>query len=303
MKDRQVTQQVLVAGIVSSMFLWGLSWPSGKVLTGYCSAVNFTVYRYIIVVLTMFLLVPALGFSIRIKKAGIPFVLMSGLLLAAYSYFFFMGLKKGAPGAGGVLVTSLNPVMAYAIGIFLSRKLPSRNEAIGLVLGIMAGGILLRLWGNSALLEGGNIFFLLAALTWAVMSKLTARGAAYGSSLSFSLWQYLVTLCCMLPFTDVPEMQVAMHITAPVFWLNLFFSAAIVTALATTVYFYSTTRLGAEKASSFMFLVPLAAAVSSWLFLGEQIKMHTMLGGLLGIAAVYFINKRKPAHSETSEPR
>ena len=94
---------------------------------------------------------------------------------------------------------------------------------------------------------------------------------------------------------NVPEMQAAIHIKDPRFWLNLIFGAVIVTALATTIYFYTTTRLGAEKASSFIFLVPLAAAVSSWLFLGEQIRAHTIAGGILGMAAVYMINKKKSA--------
>lgn len=296
MQQKQVAQQSLIGGIVISMFLWGLSWPSGKVLTRYCSVINFSVYRYIIVVATMVLLLSLVGNSFRVKKAGVPAILTSGVLLAVYSFFFFKGLKSGSPGAGGVLVTTLNPIMAYAINIILQRKLPSRNEAIGLSLGVIAGCILLRLWDNtSALLDSGNLFFLLASLIWAVMSKFTAKGAMYSSSLGFSTWQYFITLLCLLPFTDFPEMRAAIHITDAKFWLNLVFSSAIVTAGATTMYFYTTTRLGAEKASSFIFLVPLAAAVSSWLLLGEQIHQHTAIGGVLGMAAVYMINKRKPA--------
>ena len=296
MQQKQVSDKGLVIGIIVSMFLWGLSWPSGKVLTNYCSAVNFTVYRYILVVTTMLILLPSLKISFKIRKEGIPAFIASGILLAIYSYFFFLGIKKGAAGAGGVLVTTLNPIMAYMIGMILGRRLPSRNEAVGLLLGITAGIILLKIWDNtSALLDSGNLYFLAASFTWAAMSKVTAQGARYGSSMSFSLWQYLVTLVCLIPFMNVPEMQAAIHIKDPRFWLNLFFGAVIVTALATTIYFYTTTRLGAEKASSFIFLVPLAAAVSSWLFLGEQIRSHTIMGGILGMGAVYMINKKKSA--------
>ncbi len=294
MKGKQVTDKHLVAGIVISMFLWGLSWPSNKVLTHYCTVVNFTVYRYIIVVASMGLVVQLLGGGFRIVKKAVPDFIISGLLLAFYSFLFFQGLKKGSPGAGGVLVTTLNPIMAYTLNIFIKKKLPSRNEATGLVLGIIAGAILLRLWDNSSLLDGGNLFFLLAALTWAVMSKFTSKGSQHGSSISFSLWQYMVTLLCLLPLTNFTEMRAAVHIKDAAFWLNLIFSSAIVTTMATTIYFYSTTRLGAEKASSFIFLVPLAAALSSWGMLGERILPHTIVGGLLGIAAVYYINKRKP---------
>ncbi len=280
--------------MIVSMFLWGLSWPSAKILTRYTTAVNFTVYRYALVVLALLLLLLLLKVRVRVKKAGIPSILIAGVLLAIYSYFFFKGLKSGAAGAGGVLVTTLNPIMAYIIGIALSRKLPSRNEAIGLGLGIAAGTILLKLWSNAtAVFDSGNIYFLLAAFIWAAMSKFTAKGGAYGSSLSFSLWQYLVTLLCLLPLMNVPEARAAVHIPDTVFWLNLVFSSVIVTAIATTVYFYSTSRLGAERASTFIFMVPLAAALSSWLFLGERILPHTVIGGVLGMAAVYVINKNK----------
>ncbi len=285
--------QYLTVGMIVSMFLWGLSWPSGKVLASYCSVVNFTVYRYAIVVATTALLLPIMGMSFKIKKQGLPIVLISGVLLAAYSFSFFMGLKTGSAGAGGVLVTTMNPIMAYMLGIALSRRAPSRNESYGLLLGIAAGVVLLRVWdSNVALLDSGNLYFLLAAFTWAVMSKFTSKGARYGASLSFSLWQYVVTLLCFLPFINVPEMQATFASADVRFWGNLFFSSAIVTSGATTVYFYTTTKLGAEKASSFIFLVPLAAAISSWLLLGEKLQAHTIVGGLLGIAAVYVMNMK-----------
>ena len=294
MQQKHSSDKILLGSIVISMFLWGLSWPSGKILTRYCGPVNFAVYRYVLVVATLLLILLAIKTRIKVKKEGIPYIIASGVLLAVYSVLFFLGLKKGSPGAGGVLVTTLNPLMAYAIGIIIKRRLPSKNDSIGLVLGAIAGCVLLRVWSNpGTILDSGNLYFLLAATTWAIMSAFTAKGGKYGSSMSFSLWQYLVTLLCLLPLTDWKEMNAATHITDSVFWLNLVFSSCIVTAGATTVYFYATTKVGAEKASSYIFMVPLAAALSSWLFLGEHILIHTIIGGILGMCAVYVINKKK----------
>jgi drug/metabolite transporter (DMT)-like permease len=291
---KQPSDKLLVLAIVLSMFLWGLSWPSGKVLTHYCSAINFSVYRYTLVVATLLVLLLASRTQITIQKKGMPVVLAAGVCLCGYSYLFFMGLKNGAPGAGGILVTILNPIMAYTLGIILDRKLPKRNEAIGLLLGIIAGCILLKVWDNGhAIIESGNIYFLLAALTWAVMSKFTSKGSRYGTSAGFSLWQYIITLACFLPMMDTQEFVNALGIKDSIFWGNLLYSSVINTALATTMYFYATTRLGAEKASSFIFLVPMAAGTSSWLLLGEHIAPHTIIGGVVGIAAVYMINVRK----------
>ena len=296
MQNKNIDSKFLIVAIITSMFLWGLSWPSGKVLAGYCTAINFSVYRYIIVIVTLLCLLFAMKVRLWVKKEGIPSLLISGVLLAIYSYFFFIGIKNGSAGAGGVLVTTLNPIMAYTIGIFINRKLPTRNESAGLILGVAAGSILLQVWSNThAIFESGNIYFLIASLTWAVMSKFTSKGARYGASAAFSFWQYLITLLCLLPLMDVHEFQLVSSIKDALFWGNLVFSAAIVTALATTIYFYATTKLGAEKASSFIFLLPLAAAVSTWLLLGEHIKLNTIIGGALGMAAVYMINRKARA--------
>lgn len=292
-QDKQLSAKWLTSIIIISMLLWGISWPSGKVLTHYCSAVNFSVYRYVLVVVTLLLILVISRGSLVIRRQGIPYVIAAGALLSGYSYLFFMGLKNGSPGAGGVLVTILNPVVAYMIGMVTDKKVPARNEAIGLLLGLLAGSVLLQLWTHAQmLLDSGNIYFLLASVTWAVMSKFTSKAGKFGTSGAFSLWQYVVTLACFLPWVNMVELKQALAIKNSVFWLNLFFSASIVTAVATSLYFYATTKLGAEKASSFIFVVPVAAAVSSWLMLGEQIKPHTMIGGIIGIGAVYMINSR-----------
>lgn len=291
---KSVSNRSLVWAIVASMALWGLSWPSGKVLTHYCAPVNLAILRYIIVILTLFPFLAAIKTSFRVRTKSIAAIIASGALLAIYTWLFFQGLKFGAPGAGGVLVTTLNPVVAYAIGIVLSRRLPSPNESAGLISGLVAGVVLLKVWENAgAVLDPGNLYFLLAAITWAVMSKFTSQGALSGSALGFSLWQYVVTLACLLPLLNIHDLAQVLKIKDAIFWGNLIFSSAIVTTLATTVYFYSTTRLGAEKASSYIFMVPLAAALSACFLLGEKIQPHTAIGGALGILAVYLINRRK----------
>ena len=293
MNNNNVSGRGLVIGMLISMFIWGLSWPSGKVLTQFCTPINFAGYRYIIVVITLLPILFLLKAGLVISKEGIPSVIITGILLALYSFLFFKGLSLGKAGAGGVLVTTLNPIMAYIVGIFLSRHLPSKNEILGLVLGIFASCFLLKVWDNANnIFASGNLYFLSAAFTWAAMSKITSKGGKYGSSLSFTFWQYFITLICILPLMNFHELNNAIQIKQSLFWYNMFFSSAIVTTLATTVFFYSTTRLGAEKASSFLFLVPLAAALSSWVFLDETIQFHTIVGGFLGMGAVYFINKK-----------
>jgi drug/metabolite transporter (DMT)-like permease len=251
--------------------------------------------RYALVMISLLIVLLILRIPLKIHRKGIPFLLISGVLMATYNFTFLQGLKSGSPGAGGILVTTLNPIVAYGIGMLLARKMPGINETIGLLLGIIAGVVLLEIWQKPDILSNkGNVYFLLSALIWAVMSKFTSNSAKYGSAFAFTWWMYIVTMVVLLPFAHWPAIthllteEKNMH-----FWGNLLFGSVITTTGATTVYFFATSRIGAEKASSFIFIVPLCAALSAAILLNEHILLHSVIGGVLGIGAVYAINTRR----------
>jgi drug/metabolite transporter (DMT)-like permease len=234
-------------------------------------------------------------FKVPVKgnKKGIPSILIAGILLAFYSYLFYKGLKFGKAGAGGVLVTTLNPIIAYTLGIFINKRIPSKIESTGLLCGLLAGCILLKIWDQTtSVLDSGNLFFLAASFVWALMSVFTSKAKKFGTSFGFSLWQYIISILCIIPMTNMREIVSIFSINDSTFWLNMIFSASIVTALATTFFFYATTKIGPEKASSYIFLVPFAAETSSWILLNEPLLLHTIIGGLIGIVAVYLINRK-----------
>jgi len=163
-----------------------------------------------------------------------------------------------------------------------------------LLLGLLAGVILLKLITEAdKILSAGNIYFLLAAFCWAILSIFTSRASRYGSSVTFSFYLSGISALMMLIFADWNGIQATFEKADTIFWGNLFFSATITTSLATTMYFVATSRLGPSKASSFIFLVPFSAALGSWIFLNEIPELHTIVGGFLGIGAVYVLNKKE----------
>lgn len=289
MKNKQTLSWIVVA----SMIIWGGSWPTGKIVASYSSVFNITFLRYSIVILSFIPLLLALKVNIKIQRKGLLPLLVSASLLAIYSWLFLRGLQLGLAGAGGVLVTSLNPLFAYSIGLMLNRVFPSIKEAIGLLLGVIAGLILLKVWENgNTILMSGNVYFLLASFVWATMSKITSKSAQYGHSLAFTFWMYVLTSMILFVGVNRPQFVELIQTADTRFWLNMAYTSIISTSIATTFYFLATVSLGAEKASSFIFLVPLSAALSAWFLLGETIQTNTIAGGILGIMAVYMLNKK-----------
>ena len=79
-------------------------------------------------------------------------------------------------------------------------------------------------------------------------------------------------------------------ITDTKFWINLLYFGIVNSALATTCFLYVTAKIGAEKASTYLFIVPSTAVLTSFIFIGEHIIWNTVVGGALGILAVFVIN-------------
>ena len=277
--------------LVLSMCIWGASWSSAKVLSGYASASTITFIRFIIIPLVLFPFLKAKGIPLGLKREGWMFVLGAGALMAVYTLLFFSGLQRGLPGAGGVLVTTSIPIFASILGLLINRRIPRLREQIGLVMGLFAGGLLLQIGERlEGIFSGGNLYFLFGALVYAGMSKITALAPRFGHPIAFNAWLHSVALVGLAFTTDFDEVGTLFSQADPKFWGNVIYFGVVNSSFATTTYFFATAKLGAERASTFMFIVPSAAVFFSWLILGEALLISTALGGIIAVIAVLMIN-------------
>ena len=288
-------QRFLVLLLILSMVVWGVSWSSAKVMSNYGDALSIAYIRFVLVVIS---LLPVLYFSrlgFKVPSSSIPYFIIAGFFLGTYSLSFFSGLKLGHAGSGGVIVTVLNPIFTFVIGSVMSKSFPSKFEFLGLLVGAIAGSILLHLWGDdgwSYLIDGGNYFFVLGALLWALLSKVSSRAREFGHPFVFNFWLHVVVVFFFSFLVDWSTLEGIWEKADSVFWLNMFYFSTINSTLATGCYLYATSVLGAERASSYIFIVPLGAVLSTWFFLGEKLEWDTIFGGTMGLIAVYLINRR-----------
>jgi drug/metabolite transporter (DMT)-like permease len=291
--ETESSRKIFLLGMILSMTCWGFSWTAGKYLSFYGSPITISMLRFAMTFVSLYFILIFLKTPLLIQRSGFKDLVVAAVLISIYTYLFFKGITVGLPGAGGVLVTVLNPIISYGIMLVMARRKPTRNETIGLILGLLAGIVLLKLVTEAGnIFKAGNIYFLLASLSWALLSLFTAKASRYGSPFTFSFLMYGISTVLLLIAANFADVVLTIKKGDWIFWFNLFFSATITTSLATTFYFYATARIGASKASSFIFMVPLSAALGSWIFLDEVIQIHTIIGGLLGIGAVYILNKK-----------
>ena len=172
------------------------------------------------------------------------------------------------------------------------KQVVYRMDIIGLILGFTGGVIVLQAWTLSLeqIIANGNLFFICASVSWGIMSIISGRSHAHISTLSFSFWVYTISTLIYLGATWNKDILLIFTYDW-IFWVNMFFLSAGAMVFGTTVYFFGTTRLGPEKASAFIFMVPVTALFFSVLLIGERLEITTMIGGIMTMIAVYLINK------------
>jgi drug/metabolite transporter (DMT)-like permease len=283
----------LLIGLTLSMLTWGLSWPSAKMLMQYGKPLEIAIIRFFFTVVSMFFILRFAKIKFTITKQGLPYLVASSLLVGGYSICFFNGIKHGMPGAGGVLVTTMTPLISFLLSVIISKRSLRQKEIIGLALGIFAGFFLLKIWSNYLhLFESGNSFFLLSTVLWSFLSRFTAKSSNYGSPLAFTFWMNVGCIVFLFFLVDLHLVFSILQKGDAHFWTNMIFNSVVNTGMATTFFFYATSKMGAAKTSSFIYIVPFAAAISSFFFVHETVFWNTIVGGLLGISAVWIINKK-----------
>ena len=64
-------------------------------------------------------------------------------------------------------------------------------------------------------------------------------------------------------------------------------------SFGTSIYIYATPRLGPIQTSAFIFTVPFIALLTAFIVLKEPITYNVIIGGIISILAIVFINRNK----------
>ena len=276
-----------------AMLIWGISWPNAKIIGSYADYDILIFWRFIFSTITILIIILFLKIPIILQKNIVKYIFLSSIFVVAYNYNYFKGTKIGLAGLGGVIVPTLSPIFTYLLSLITKKRGFNKLNLFGFLFGIIGGGILLEIWNISLneLVKSGNIYFIIAAITWSFVTIFSEKVQNKIHPLSYSFWIYCSSIILSLPLTKTNSLLTIFSFDW-IFWVNFLIVSAFSVGFATTIFFYTTMRLGAATSSSFMYLVPVSALLFSNIMLGEKIMPSTIIGGASCIAAVYLINHK-----------
>jgi len=277
--------------LLIAMLFWGGGWTALKILTLNVSMDVIVFWRFFLMSLSFLPILYFFKEPIRLSKNSLTFILGSSVLNIAFMVSSFLGIKYGLAGAGSVIITSISPLLTFILVTLIFKNSISKMQYIGLVLGLLGAYIILELNDLSLFLNESNLYFILCALIWAGVTILSQHSHKHIHPIHYSFFISLIaTIASFVYAYNSNLLQVFDE--GPTFWISLIYLAVFGQTIATTIFFMASGKIGSQRTSSFMFLVPVFALFSAWLILNEAMQIHILLGGALSMLAVYFINKK-----------
>ena len=206
-----------------------------------------------------------------------------GVMNSAIPFTLFAWGAERAPAGVGAIANSMTPLFTALVAFAVWREAISLRRAVALVVGLIGVVILASDRVSGANVMQAAVAGTIASLSYGVAANLTKRwlstippaAAVAGTQACAAL------LLAPLALTNMP--------TAPIpirSWLCAAALGVLCTGIAYALLFRLIARVGAARAITCTYLIPLFGVGWAWLFLGEAPTVTMAAAGVLILGSV-----------------
>ena len=226
-----------------------------------------------------------------VPRSEWPLIAAMGVTWMAIPFICFAVAQQWIDSSLAAMINAATPLFVAVVAAGAVRQLPSRYQAIGLVVGF-AGVVAISLpsvgSGSNALGVG---LVLVAAILYGFAFNIAAPLQRRHGALPVILRAQLVAVVLVLPFA-------VWGATDSTFGWDSLLAVVALGSLGTGLAFYWFTtligRVGSTRGSVAIYLVPVVAIVLGAALLDESIHPAAVLGTALVIAGAYVTSRPRP---------
>jgi drug/metabolite transporter (DMT)-like permease len=228
-----------------------------------------------------------------IPRADWSALALLGVVWLAFPLSMFPFAEQRVSSALTGMLNGATALFTAAVAAFLARKLPSRDIAIGLAVGLF--GAVLVAWpslgeGRSSV-EG--VLLILAALVSYGFALNLARPLQQKYGALPVIWRAQAVGLVLTAPLGLPDLLAAHFTLGPL--LCLLALGALGTGVAYVLTAMAAGRVGATRASATTFLIPPVALGLGVLVRSEHVAMLSVLGGAVCVAGAWLIRRAQIA--------
>lgn len=277
--------------LVVTMLAWGGTWVAARYAVQTVAPLGVAVWRFLFAAASLLALVVwKHGRLPALSRRELWLVLALGATgIFLYNLFFLYGMQHIAAGRGA-LVVAASPIITLLAAAWLLKEGMTALKALGSLLAL-AGCLTVIGKGDPLALLGGKVgagetLILGCAVMWSAYTLLGRLGTQSMPALTMTAYAstagFLMLLAAAL-LQDPAQLVPGYSAGA---WIAILFLGLFGTTLGFTWFSAAVQEIGAQRASIFINLVPVAAVLQGALLLGERLDLSALLGGALVISGV-----------------
>jgi drug/metabolite transporter (DMT)-like permease len=273
--------------LVLANVLWSLNYATTKYAFERWNPLAFSGVRFTAAGLAMAAIVLRLEGSLRIARADVPRVVLAGATGIFLNQLTFNYALDYTAAANVALILGAAPAFTAAFVVALGHE--RVRPLHWLALGVSLCGVALVVQGGSGLAGfslAGDLLAIGAALTWAAYSVMLRPLFGRYSAMRLSTLMILVGAVLMAPFAAVQLADQHFAGLGTLRWGALAYSAIFPLVVTNVLYFGALRRVGAARATLFMYLQPFLGALFAAILLGERIVALQLFGGVFVVGGV-----------------
>ena len=304
--ENQKTVNKKILGHIAALLcaiIWGTTFISTKVLLRSFTPVEILLIRFVLGFAALTVVRPR---RLHLQSRSHEWYFVGAGLTGCMLYYLMenVSLSYSTASNVGVIVSSAPLFTALFTAIcFRERLRPS--FFLGFCAAIAGIGLISFGGGDAVRVNPiGDVLALIGAIAWGVYSVLCRKLSEYNyPTLEMTRHIFFYGVLFMLPvawfqgFSPAPA-----ALCQPVNLLNLAFLSFCASALCFVTWNTAVKRIGAIRASVYIYLSPVITVVCAALFLSEHITRRSLLGTILVVLGLLLSEGRAPRKKERNDP-
>jgi len=270
--------------------LWGASFFFMRVATPEFGAVALIEVRVLLaglVLLPFWFVRKGMG-EMKVVRCEWRALTIVGILNSAIPFVLFAYSTLYISGGYASILNATAPIWGALVAWVWFRDVMPLSAVTGLVVGFFGVVLLVSNTINWSF-EMQNLAVLAAfsaPILYGIAANYTSEKLSHISPLAIATFSQLSSAIVLLPLAILFFPSQTISLSA---WLSVIALATLCTSLAYLLYFHLIAEIGATKAITVTFMIPVFGMFWGWLFLNEKVTLSMLLGSgtiLLGTALV-----------------
>jgi drug/metabolite transporter (DMT)-like permease len=316
---RAPSRAAIAAGIALLVVVWAVNFIAVKIGLLYLPPLAMASFR---VVLAGAVMIPVYFCCLRLKafqeaadlrRQGFAtrdlwvFFYLGFFGVTVNQMCFTIGLYFTHVGHAAVIV-GLGPIYILILAVLLGLERATGHKVIGMVIALVGVVVLASENGisvHSASIAGDAIT-MTGSIGFAIYAVLGKRMAGKYDTLTMTAFNHFAGALMVFPLAvrEARSLSIMNHWQLSWrAWAALLYMAIFSSALAYVFYFWLLRYLEASQLSAFTYLLPVLATILGILWLGEKGSWGQVLGGIMALGGVYWIESgRTPVVKANTVP-